>query len=164
MKSEAHLQWCAEINWGRSCIWDVFSSLLVVQRSVNCILSATAVLWGFCQRKSSFILLWEENARDLLISTGGEHCPVQLIQWSQYVINHKYALIKSKTHSPVKGAVWPQFVILGDTDFNRQVKDSLSLSNFILNSQPRYRKSLRSVALRLVWARRGVRRGAGERR
>lgn len=85
-------------------ILHLLSSLLVVRRSVNCILAATAVLWGFCQRKSSFILHWEENAWDLLISGGGERCPVQLIQWSQYIINHKYTLIKSKTHSPVKGA------------------------------------------------------------
>lgn len=80
-------------------------SFQVGQGSVICILAAAAVLWGFCQRKSSFILHWEENARDLLIGRGGEHCPVQLVQCSQYVVNHKYTLIMSKAHSPVNGAV-----------------------------------------------------------
>lgn len=60
----------AEINGGRSCLWDLLSSLVVVQRSVNRMIAATAVLWGFCQRKSSFILHREENARDVLISRG----------------------------------------------------------------------------------------------
>lgn len=140
----------AEISWGRSCIWDLLHSLMVIQRSVNYILVATAVLWGFCQRKSSFILHWDENARDVLISKWGEHCPVQLIQWSLYIISCKYALIKSKTHSPAERSseisICPSWW-----------KVAYLYLVFVLNSQPRYRKSQTNSAEISQDLQRGVR-------